>query len=655
MSDSNLTERQNIKVLPDRVVNQIAAGEIVERPASVVRELVDNSIDAGATQITVSLIDGGRTRIEISDNGIGMSKDDALLSLERHATSKIRESNDLAHISSLGFRGEALPSIAAVSKCCIQTKRKDDPIGTEIYIEAGKVRAVESVSCTSGTMVRIDKLFYCLPARRKFLRTAQTEFAKIKEWLVKAALPYPHVRYTLLHGGRQNLVLPRVDTFAERARRYVGGSLATQIDSRSFVESNEIDYEDGGIRVTGVVGHPGSAVTDSKSFVLIVNGRVVRDTLVLRAVREGYDTTLKPREYPAAVLRLEIDPSEVDVNVHPQKSEVQFRRPNVIFALVRDAVQSSIHKFTSPVSATVISHSQSHLSAKLDSSKLQEQINYVAANSSQSLAGVSSNETIGLSGDKIRVEMPTLRSVEQDSRTNSPTNIHSPKLQAPKLQVVLPQDAPAYDISNQDASNRVSTDIVYSELRYIGQLLDCYLLCEHKNRFVLVDMHAAHERINYNSIRAQFKQGTLSSQLLLVPESVALSHVAASQIELHLDQLARFGFEVEPFGENTVLIRAVPTVLDASCLKISDIIKEIAEVSFQGIASGQIEEALDKVAARLACHASIRSGRKLNRQEAYALFEQMDTTQFAAACPHGRPVVVFYTENEVEGWFGRDK
>ena len=587
-----------VKVLPDIVINQISAGEVVERPASVVRELVDNALDAGATEVSVELENGGQSLIKVSDDGCGMDKNDALLAFERHATSKISNAGDLDSISTMGFRGEALASIAAVAKVLLRTRTVNQPLGTEVAIDGGVLRGVRETASAPGTTIEVRALFFNTPARKKFLRTAKTESLRAKQWLLQAALARPQVRFRLVVDGVEALLLPKVRDSIERGRILCKGTAVP------------VRYMGGRAQLVGLVGHPSMAQADSGSFVVLVNDRVVSDRIVQRAVREGFDSTLKDREYPLGFIHIRIPPEDVDVNVHPQKSEVRFRDSQAVFQLVREGVRKAVLDFKSPISGPALpTFSKSPpASGSWAGAPQVQSANYSAPErvateaSKQGALSLFSRESAGELSDGCDPQVPPFR---------------------------------------------------FSDLRLIGQVLECYLVAEFDDRLFVIDMHAAHERYNFNLIRNSFRQKNLSSQRLLIPEVLQLTEEGVESCLAEHEMLVKFGFELDRFGERELIIRAVPALLKSGVAR--DVVREVAAIVCDGAGQGRVEERLDHIAARLACHASVRSGVLLSREEARALFEALDSTEFSTACPHGRPVVVSFGRPEVERWFGRDR
>lgn len=599
-----------ISVLDDRLVNRIAAGEVVERPASVVRELVDNSVDAGADDITIWIEAGGRSLIKINDNGCGMEHDDAILAFERHATSKITSTDDLDAIRTLGFRGEALSSIASVTRMNLQSRTTESEAGTEVIIEGGLLKNVKSCAMPVGTTITARRLFFNTPARRKFLKQPRTEERRVKTWLKQYALAHPEVRFRLFCDGKEAVNFGRRDSSLARARDQFRGSLV------------EVHYSGSNSDISGLIAHPSMAQYESAAFVLLVNGRVVSDRLLLKAVREGFDSTLKEREYPVGFIRLDVAPDLIDVNVHPQKSEVRFKEPGVVFNLVKEAIGSAVTEFRAPVAGVSrFSHTPRgsaalQLNSQSDTLPLLPQSGPVLFKSSRNdMAADTAVAGVGAVVEDALESAPETAAVE-------------------------------------------TSDFRYTDLRYIGQALDCYLFCECDGVLYVLDMHAAHERYNYNIIRERYEQRAVQSQQLLMPLSVELTETGLSSCLDNEILLNRFGFEVEAFGESTLLVRSMPAIMAEK--NVPELMKEIAAIAIDEVPGGELtaavlEKVVDHISARIACHASIRSGKKMEKAEVYSLLSALDGSEFSSACPHGRPIAVAFKGSEIERWFGRDK
>lgn len=598
ISQNEPVTESEIRLLPDEVVNQISAGEVIERPASVVRELVDNAIDAGATEIVIEIEEGGRRSIKVADNGKGLKKADLILAFQNHATSKLRDASDLSSISTFGFRGEALASIAAISKVEMRSRNKTSDIGSSLKIEGGQIISIDPITKNIGTEVISKNIFFNTPARRKFLKSGTTEEAKIKQWIVQSAVPNNNVAYKLIVDGKVALNIPTAPNFLERARDFLKGELV------------QIDYQLGPIRVQGYVGHPGGASSKASNLLTLVNKRVVKDTQINKAVREGFSNMLKGFEVPVGIIAIDMPPALVDVNVHPQKSEVRFVSAGEVFVAVRDGIQRSINRMKAPVQ---VEFTESHKELAREGTPL-----YL--------------DSLSNTGSMVqpRLSLNPTSSISYSSHES--------------IGKVSPQDT---QISKSRNSFR------YSELKYIGQLMKCYLLTEHDGQFVIVDMHAAHERVNFNLIKEQISSRAVSKQILLLPEVVALTPEERNGYEKWKGKLDQLGFETEPFGELEILIRTVPTLVRDS--NPGAVVLELLSEGEELFSASALEMVVDRVAARLACHGSIRSGKVISVDEAYALFSALDKAESAGACPHGRPVAARFKEQDVEKWFGRDR
>lgn len=570
-----------IHVLRDNVINQIAAGEVIDRPVSVVRELVDNAVDAGATEISIEILDGGRSLIRVTDNGSGMNKEDAVLAFERHATSKLNTLSDLENLHTFGFRGEAIASICSVSRMSLRTSEGE--LGTLIEVTGGKITSIQSVARTRGTDIEVRNLFFNVPVRKKFLKSPDIEGAKIKDWLSKYSLTNPQVKFSLVADGQiVRSFIP--ESFLARAREIYGQN------------NEEIQYSLDDILVTGLIGHPGTAVRGGDSLSIYVNNRLVSDKLIFRAVKDGFQSMLKLVETPVGCVSISLPGQFVDINVHPQKSEVRFSAPTKVFSAVKTAVWDAVGRLRSPITAeaagaTTVSWEEREI-------KPSDSVNI------DSISGTQATFFSSITG------------------------------------------------SGTDTSGIASTSqsFPYSQLRYIGQLLECYLLCEYNEKFVVVDMHAAHERINYNRIRKALRENSKQSQALLIPEKIELTYEQQMHFNAVQEEFSHIGLVWKQTSDRFIEVDAVP-----ACMVGIPVYDLISEIAYSEGNLRALDAKVDSIAARLACHASIRSGRSLNREEVYALFSLMEDAELSSACPHGRPCVVSFDEASIESWFGRDK
>ncbi len=593
-----------VRILDDLTINQISAGEVVDRPVSVVRELVENALDAGATKITIHISNGGRSLIKISDNGSGMSKDNALLAIERHATSKLSKASDLNFINSLGFRGEALPSIASVSKMQIKTRVADDATGTLLIINGGKLQQVKDTSCNQGTSIEVAKLFFNTPARKNFLKSNRTEELKIKHWLQSIAIANPQIALQLYFDDVLSLNLPGNELILERTKKIFPESLIT------------INHQVGDLTITGFLSAPSLSLADASGLMIIVNKRLVSDRLVLRAVKEAFGIALKIKEFPKGFLHLELPPALVDVNVHPQKSEVRFQNPQIVFQSIQEGIKQSVQSFATPNSWV-----SKNTTTNWQNAVYQEQANYSSA----------PNLTLNL----------------QAKPTPVFQNNSLPE------QILVTQYVPTNEVkhaSNQPLMQEAEYP-KFSSLKFIGQALGCYLICEYQEDLFIVDLHAAHERFNYNQVKNNFLKRNKDSQILLLPISVSLSFGQQANLLQQQENLAIFGFRFEAQGEQHILISEIPSILKGKDL--ITLIKELAVAEEELDSNPSWDNYTDYICARIACHASKRSGDQLSRAGVAALFDSLDNSEFAGACPHGRPTIIKLSNYEIEKSFGR--
>lgn len=587
-----------IRILPEDVVNRIAAGEVVERPAAVVKELIDNSVDAHSKTITVDIKDGGLASIRVTDDGEGMSRADAPLAFERHATSKIRTDQDLWSIRSMGFRGEALPSIASVSAVRLVTATAHDGVGTEVHLCRGVVEQVLDAAPIVGTRIDVTGLFQNQPARKKFLKSVPTEAAHITRVVQQAALAWPAVHFKLIGNGQDLVNYPAVGTDQDR----IG-----QVYPR-FVRDHPVLVEAGqpGARLSGLIVDPNHAKGARTPQEVFVNRRPVRSAAVSHAIAEGYGSFLPKGQQPLYVLFLDIDPDRVDVNVHPSKREVRFAEQEAIHQLVRRAVRQALGQ-----------------SAEVSGETLVPQ----ARGASIAPAGLSRawfpdrpSSTLG----KSRYAIP-------------------PIVQGLPVQV----DQLAFVNEAAEPYTRVSS----AEVRALGQLHRTYLVVQVGGALTILDQHTAHERVLFERLYRAWVARGMASQALLIPESIELSAPHAALLQRYQEELEQLGLEIEPFGLSTVLVRSVPSGVGAinAAAFLPDLLEDL---SLWGQASG-LEERVRPVLASLACHSAVRAGRLMGLPEIQQLAEDWLTEGTIQTCPHGRRTVYQLAEADLEKLFGR--
>jgi DNA mismatch repair protein MutL len=612
-----------IRLLPETVASQVAAGEVVERPASVVKELVENSIDADARKIDIIIRRGGISLIRVIDDGYGMDRDDALLSLERHATSKIRSAADLEAVATLGFRGEALPSIASVSRFRLTTREPHAIAGTEILVNGGKLDVVRDGGEAPGTQVEVRSLFYNLPARRKFLRSKSTESRNIEHQIHLQAIGHPHTAFSLLRDDRMLFQLPAAAILTDRIRDLYGVDLVQRLVEVTGTPARSI-------RISGFVGQAGLSRQTRAQQLMFVNGRAIESSLITAAIREGYHTALMKGQYPVTFLFLELAPGAVDVNVHPAKREVRFRDPTA----VREAIARCIHETLEAGRAAWQERFRAPAPAPVDATKtatdlrlrpevvapeeLHRELPYVSPIVG---GGVDSGRTRGLD---VIGQAPGLTGSRFDSAT-------------PK----------AFGVALQQRANTGAQH----EFQIIGVLNKLYVLMENADGLVLVDQHAAHERILFEELRRRMEEQGVPTQKLLLPQTFNVPPRDADWIERNLSVLQRMGIGIESFGPNTFKIDAVP-----SFLNVSDPGQFMRKVIDDLNSAGNNTSAMrlgEEMIAKSVCRHAVKANDPLRYPEVEKLIRDLLDCDLPYCCPHGRPTMIQISLSELEKKFGR--
>ncbi|MFP5213083.1 MAG: DNA mismatch repair endonuclease MutL [Acidobacteriota bacterium] len=609
-----------ITVLPDTLCNQIAAGEVVERPAAVVKELLENSIDAGSRKVTVSLLEGGRKEIRVVDNGIGMSRDDAILSLERHATSKIRTVEDLQHIRSLGFRGEALPSIASVSRFEMVTREHDAVSGTLVRVEGGVLKDARETGCPPGTMIAVRDLFFNIPARRKFLRSVETEMSHIGDQFLRTALAHPGIHLQLVHQERVQYDFPQVKSEEQRAAQVLGGDLATKLRPFSLETPN--------VKVRGLASMPDLQRTTGHSMFVYVNGRPVWDRVLNRAISSAYDTLLQRGRFPVVVLFVELDSDMVDVNVHPTKREIRFRAPGEVIDAVSRAIGSAV-KVAAPVQ-TASRKGPDPWRNLPDVGSFKYDNPFKGSPPPSPMARDEQRPMESPPGrlrdmDRVRAPMPVQRRVFEPSP---------------------PPIAPVGPVEEGAAPDE--PEGFFSRLRLIGQLANSYILLEDADGLILVDQHAAHERILFDRLTAEGQKEPV--QRLLRPAVLNLAPREAVTLGGWIEQLREIGFEIESFGGESFVIHSIPAALGGHSPE--EIVRDLLGLALEE-ENRPKSDFLASIAKTAACHAAVRAGERLAPEEIRRLLRDLDRTSVSATCPHGRPLWFRITNDEIAKSFHR--
>ena len=600
-----------IRYLPETLINQIAAGEVIERPFAAVKELVENAIDAGASKIDVTLRDGGKSLIVIKDNGSGMSAEELAAAVDRHATSKLPD-DDLFNVQHMGFRGEALASIAAVSRLKISTRSKDQGEAWEITVEGGKKNEVSPSSHPEGTQIEVRDLFFATPARLKFLKTERAEYLAVKDTLYRLAMAFPHVGFTLQHNDKKGLSLPAT---ADPQRR-LNAILGSDFSENAF----KVEAEREGITLSGYASLPTYHRATAQHQYLFVNGRPVKDKLLHGCVRAAYADVLHGGRHPVLALFLEVPAQLVDVNVHPAKAEVRFEDPALIRGLVISALKHAIH---------------------------EHGIHSASAVSQHALGSFRS----GGSGPALPLHrggaapVPRSYAYNQNHLAESALQAYAPQPSmlsetAPSAKMELLPEAMPEEVQNFPLGSARA------------QLHENYIIAQTANGMVIVDQHAAHERLVYERFKTQMEERGVEKQGLLSPEIIELDEAELSGVLEHSETLSKLGLEVEAFGPGAIAVQSVPVLLGGK----ADIKKLVVDMADEIISHGRtqaLEERLNEILSTMACHGSVRSGRRMNADEMNALLRQMEETPLSGQCNHGRPTYIELSLAEIEKLFGR--
>jgi DNA mismatch repair protein MutL len=637
-----------IHILTDQVANQIAAGEVVDRPASVVKELLENSLDAGSTRVVVEVEAGGRKLIRISDNGVGMVRDDALLAFERHATSKIRSSDDLLSISTLGFRGEALPSIASIARVEAQTRTAADETGTQVEIVGGKIYRVEDAGLPVGTTIAVRDLFFNTPVRRKFLRAESTELSHVTALVTHYALAHPEKHFELHSASHALLIAPPVGKPAERIFQIFGKDTLDQLipvaaerpfDRAGLPEpppwKRDEDYvpsEPGFLRLSGFVSKPELQKLNRNSIYVFVNRRLIRDRLILHAVSEAYRNVIPPTSFPVVLLFLEMPPHEVDVNVHPAKTEVRFRQQTYVHDFVRDSIRNTLVKARPAAEFLTALTAAPHATPSLVPGVSPMPDSNGPSNSEQQAIAVENTAPFALTEAQLLPEDVKLPFATSASSAVS-TAIR-------ETEQALPGEGETPANLNALAS-----------LKLLGQLRESFILAVNDEGLWIVDQHVAHERVLFEKILREREVEKVERQRLLMPllidllpqQMVLFSEIAA--------ELERNGFEIEPFGPHTIAVNAAPSGLEPA--RLERMLMEVLEQAGNPVQSENLGTLRTRIAASIACHSAIKVNMPLDGKRMEWLLAELAKTEHPTSCPHGRPIALHYSWKDIQKSFNR--
>jgi len=653
-----------IHVLPEHVANKIAAGEVVERPASVVKELLENALDAGARRIRVQVEAGGKKLIQITDDGCGMVRDDALLAFERHATSKIRDAEDLLNVSTLGFRGEALPSIASVSRLRLESRAPEEPSGTVVEIAGGKILKVEEAGLPAGTSVTVRDLFFNTPARKKFLKAESTELSHIASLVTHYALAHPDKHFELHSATNAMLVAAPVASRSERIYQIFGKDTLDQLlpiaatarlDRIGLPEPppwrRSEDYqrpEPGEVRVTGFASRPEIQKLNRNSIFVFVNGRLIRDRLMHHALTEAYRNIMPPTVFPVVLLFLELPAGEVDVNVHPSKTEVRFRQQGFLHDFVRDSVRAALMK-TRPVP---------HFTTEI----------HAQPTSAQALSPMITPRAGTFDGGGFTLEPPSEPTRNErfqfgegiEIRANAAvstldwTEAQGPSARAPSHS--FGRASLGMTVSGEcggiiDAAHENGDGVSLGSLAPLGQLRDSFILAVNGEGLWIIDQHVAHERVLFERVLRQRAAERVETQQLLMPLIVELTPGQQAVFSEISDELRHNGFEVEPFGSRTIAVKASPAGVDAS--DVERMLHELLDQVDRESQAINLEQVRARIAASIACHAAIKVNTPLEKNKMEWLLKELARTECPMSCPHGRPVLLRYSLKEIQKAFKR--
>lgn len=579
-----------IRYLPETLINQIAAGEVVERPSAALKELIENAIDAQATSIDIDIRDGGKSLIRIQDNGAGMDRDTLRAAVDRHATSKLPD-DDLLNIKHLGFRGEALPSIGAVSRLSIKSRQRGSDEAWEIKVEGGKKHEATPAAAPEGTIVEVADIFYATPARLKFMKTDNAEYQAIRDIVTRMAMAYPFISFRLTHNGHTSLNIKAAqgDFFEQQSLR-----LNDLIDKDFIANSFPVHNEKPDATLRGFAGLPTHDRGTALNQYIFVNGRAVKDKQLLGAVRAAYADVMERNRHPVVVLFLDVNPQEVDVNVHPAKAEVRFRDAATIRGLIVGTIKNALHTHGQRTASSV-------------PAQLWSKPAYTPTAHKGAAENVSNFYMPLENSASSRVDMPHAE----------PENIQDSPLGAAR-----------------------------------AQFHENYILAQTPTGIVLVDQHAAHERLVYERLKANFESGHIPSQGLLVPEIITLDDAKSALLLSQAETLRSMGLVIEPFGQNAIAVQAVPTLL-AGRIDIKKLIEDLADEFLEHGALQNLQEKINHVLATIACYGSVRSGRRMNVDEMNALLREMEKTPLSGQCNHGRPTYITLSLDDIEKLFSR--
>ena len=618
-----------VRILPDKLANQIAAGEVVERPVSALKELVENALDAGASRISVEIEAGGKKRIRVEDNGVGMDREDCLMALERHATSKLTRSEDLFSIKTLGFRGEALPSIASVSRFTLESRHREAECGVKVTVHGSTLKDVRDIQKQPGTTVTVDNLFFNIPARRKFLRTTETELSWIVTLMTTFSFAHVDKDFSLFHNGKPLFQVSAVKTLKERIYQHYGRRLLDDLIP--------FDCQEGGFHIRGLLSKPHVRKSNRNYQFLFVNGRLVRDKVLNHAIFDAYREFGESKQYPVIFLFISCDSTEVDVNVHPAKTEIKFIHSNQVHGLVSDTLKQAL---TSIPQTTPWRQAKPLVEGRAEADQPQEVQEHIPLDRPP----VTYSESTPYAKFLREKEAFFGEPAEGSTQAFASRPIDSPSQETTSMQATSPErvsEAPA--VEGQTSGLKIP--------RIIGQYKESFILAEDDDALLLIDQHVAHERILYDQIYESFTSGSIETQLLLIPQTIELTPAQIIRLEEAMELLGTFGFDLDRFDGNTFVIREVPAFLPEGDLQ--RMVIELVDKAQGEMGETAVEQMIQHMAATRACKAAVKINMRLTHEKMLHLVEELYRSNTPLFCPHGRPVVLRMTDLDIEKNFLR--
>lgn len=628
----------NVVLLDESTINKIAAGEVVDRPASIVKELVENSIDAKAKNITVEIVKGGIQKIRIVDDGCGIASDDTVIAFERHATSKIRQEEDIQKITSMGFRGEALASVAAIAKVTLETKTVDEATGTKVVIDKGVVNTVEEIPWTKGTTITVEDVFANVPARYKFLKKDYTEAGYIEDSLTRLALANPGIAIKYINNGKQ--------IFSTTGNGDIKYTVYNIFGRQAMENLIEVNYEYENIKVTGVIGSPLISRSTRQHEFVYVNSRYIKDKTLMSAIERAFEQSLNIGKFPFTILNVQIPPNEIDVNVHPAKLEIKFENESKVFEAVYHAVKNGINNYHNSISPFANEASEQKIETTFEKEYVQETtvVKTVENNSTEESPIVEKQEQ-----KVIEIESENnISNVQVDQTRPQQGFIYETNIEEEKVYITEDSSVQIQDILETKEEKETYQEVI--KYKYVGSLFDTYILIEMNEKLYIIDQHAAHERMLYEEIKEQYYSKEKQTQMLLIPTLVELTNKEKTLITENMKMFEEAGYILEDFGDNAIKISGIPNI--GYDINFEEMLKDLIDELLENVRTVR-EEKEKRFLATLACKAAVKGNMGLTKEEHITLLDKMMKLNNPFTCPHGRPTAYEVSKYEIERRFAR--